>query len=284
MWKAPELRLSRNPNEPHLRYQFHRPAEKAVGSVFLTHGYAEHSGRYAHVIRALTERNLLVLSYDLRGHGFSGGPRGHIEYFSQYLADAHDLLRTAEQDSDWKQCGKPILLGHSLGGLISSHLAIQNTSKFKALVLSSPFLGMALHVPLPKQIAGRWMSKLWPTFSLPTGLSGADLTHDAVMAEAYDNDPLLVKEATSRMFTESSHAQEQLMEKAHLLTIPLVIFHGAEDKVAAPQASSTFASKVHSETHEVNLLPGQYHEIFNEVLRDQWIKQAADRIVSLAAA
>ncbi|RYE91783.1 MAG: alpha/beta hydrolase, partial [Myxococcales bacterium] len=57
------------PGEPTLRLTLHLPPETPAGAVLLTHGYAEHSGRYDEVVAALTGRGLAVATHDLRGHG-----------------------------------------------------------------------------------------------------------------------------------------------------------------------------------------------------------------------
>ena len=41
--------------------------EKAAGSVFILHGYFDHSGYFKHIIRFFLEQNFNVLIYDLPG-------------------------------------------------------------------------------------------------------------------------------------------------------------------------------------------------------------------------
>ena len=83
------------------------------GTVFVAHGLGEHIGRHEPLFRFLGE-NLRVNVYgvDHRGHGQSGGPRGHIDRFSQYLEDFELLYTQAETE------GSPppyFQLGHSMG-------------------------------------------------------------------------------------------------------------------------------------------------------------------------
>ena len=47
------------------------------GVVAVVHGFAEHLGRYDALLAHLAGRGLAVAAVDLRGHGRSGGPRGH---------------------------------------------------------------------------------------------------------------------------------------------------------------------------------------------------------------
>src|SRR5437667_236067 len=57
------------------------------GVVLLAHGYAEHVGRYRDFIVHLAARGLAVAAVDHRGHGRSGGPRGHCRDFAEFVAD-----------------------------------------------------------------------------------------------------------------------------------------------------------------------------------------------------
>ena len=56
---------------------FERTGEETpFGTVLLSHGYAEHSGRYAHLRSALTRAGYDVAFYDHAGHGdLRGSPR-----------------------------------------------------------------------------------------------------------------------------------------------------------------------------------------------------------------
>jgi alpha-beta hydrolase superfamily lysophospholipase len=271
-----ETILRRHAEQPSLSYTLHLPQAHPKGCVLLTHGYAEHSGRYGEVVDALLARELAVATYDLRGHGRSEGFRGHVERFDEYLADADDLLTELAKVSAWRDAGPPVLLGHSLGGLITFHLALRDPGRFRAIILSSPFFGIALAVSPVKKAAGRLMSRLAPKFGLPSGLHGADLTHDAAKARAYDEDPMLVKNATSRWFTEAVNAHERALRDAPSMMLPALFLVAAADKVASAPATKAVFERVGSRSKELRMLEGQYHEIFNETDRAKWIAMAAD--------
>ena len=52
------------------------PDPKAI--LILTHGFGDHSSRYPHVGKALNDAGYSLYTYDLRGHGKSGGPRAGL--------------------------------------------------------------------------------------------------------------------------------------------------------------------------------------------------------------
>ncbi len=58
--------------------------KKPKATVFVFHGYFDHTGLYGHLIRHLLEQNLAVVMYDLPGHGLSSGAPTAITSFEQY--------------------------------------------------------------------------------------------------------------------------------------------------------------------------------------------------------
>ena len=62
-------------------------ADSPKAQVLLLHGLAEHMGRYEHVAATLNAAGYSVAGLELRGHGHSGGKRGHVEDWADYRAD-----------------------------------------------------------------------------------------------------------------------------------------------------------------------------------------------------
>lgn len=82
------------------------------GTVFLVHGYLDHSGSWAPVIKRILREGYLVIALDLPGHGISGGERGDIGDFSLYGEAVRRVV-------DWAVKVSPprpwIAIGHSTG-------------------------------------------------------------------------------------------------------------------------------------------------------------------------
>ena len=62
-----------------------------IAVVCLVHGLGEHTSRYAHVAEAFGSEGYILFGPDLRGHGRSGGQRGHIPSIEAMMTDI-DLL------------------------------------------------------------------------------------------------------------------------------------------------------------------------------------------------
>lgn len=243
------------------------------GWVAIVHGYGEHSGRYEAFARWLNARGWSVASCDLRGHGRSPGPRGHIQSFGEYLQDLAALHAfAAHQAGD----GPVFLLGHSLGGLIALRYVQETGAELAGLVLSAPFLELALPTPRWKLILAPALSQLWPTFSTPSGLRGELASRDPEVASAYDGDPLVFKRATARWFAEVLREQENALAAAPRLRLPLLVLHGDADRVARPSASRRLVAQAGSPDRTLSVYGGFRHELLNELGKERaWEDVAA---------
>ena len=246
---------------PRLYYFATRPAETPRAVVGLLPGYADYGKRYQHVVEAWAERGIASVALDLRGHGRAEGARGFCRRFGEYLDDGAELVRAVTE----RAAGAPaFLFGHSFGGLVAASLGIARPSPWRGLVLSAPFFGLAMDVPRAKIVAGKIASRVFPRLGIPSGLHGDDLTHDAVRARAYDQDPLVFKEATARWFTESQRAQDRAIARAPSLSLPLYVAMGTEDRVARLSRAREFFDAAGSADKTWEQYPGLFHEILNE--------------------
>ena len=261
---SPLLLRGRTNAAPGIAYRVFLPTGDAELLVVVTHGYFENMKRYREVVERWNARGLAVATYDLRGHGLSEGRRGFIARFTDYIDDLTSLLDELGKDTTLRKLGRPMLFGHSLGGLISIHGALRARPSIRGLALSSPYLANAKKVPTAKLIPGRILSRLVPTISMPAGVKGTDCTRSREIAEAYEGDPMNFKKANVRWFTESARAQNEAQERASEIDIPLICIHGAADKIARPAASEHFVARVASVDKEYVSLTDNYHEVVNE--------------------
>ncbi len=114
---------------------------QAKGSVYLIHGYYDHVGLFAHVIRFLLEQGYNVFAYDLPGHGLSSGKPATIPDFSIYSVILEDLQEYCEE-----LLPKPWLgYGQSTGGAILTDFLVNRVKNakplsFDQLILSAPLV------------------------------------------------------------------------------------------------------------------------------------------------
>ena len=97
------------------------PDTPPVAQLEIFHGYGDHSGRYRHFMTWMAERRIACYAADARGHGRSGGRRGFISKWEDFLRDADQIVRSREADPAIPR----FILGHSHGGLVVAMGAIR---------------------------------------------------------------------------------------------------------------------------------------------------------------
>ena len=237
-----------------------------TGVVLITHGYAEHCGRYHELAHVIINSGWAALAYDVRGHGQSPGVRGFIDRFDAYLEDLTAMQKAARA---LVPAGAPlVLLGHSHGSLITLRaLADERPPDVKAAIVSSPYLALRMAVPGYKKLLARVASRVAPKLAQPNALRVEDLTSDKLKQQERTADKLCLDVATARWFTESSRAQDYVRAHASRIKVPTTWLVGGADPIADPARSRAVASTVPGATYHD--LAGLKHEVFNETARDK---------------
>ena len=112
---------------------------KPNGAVQIAHGMAEHSGRYEDFAKFLAKQGLAVYANDHRGHGMTAGALGKIGYFGdengwdRVLEDMQELTGIIKKECPYAPV---VLLGHSMGALLSVAYAQKYGGDINGLVLS----------------------------------------------------------------------------------------------------------------------------------------------------
>jgi lysophospholipase len=257
------------------------PAGPPKGIVVITHGYAEHCGRYHEVAHVIVNAGWAALSYDVRGHGKSPGERGYIDRFSTYLGDFAAMQAAARERIG--ATAPMILLGHSHGSLITLRaLADERPPKVAAAIVSSPFLALRLAVPGHRRVLASIASRLAPKLAQPNALRVEDLTQDKQKQAERLADKLCFDVATARWFTEALAAQAYVFAHASRITLPTTWLVGADDPIADPARSKAVASKIPGANYHD--LVGLKHEVFNEIERGNVFRELTRALAAAAPA
>lgn len=229
-----------------------------AGTVLLVHGLAEHSGRYSHVAAVLCALGLRVRAYDHRGHGASGGPRMVVPNPDSYLDDLAEIHDAAVRQ--WNEL--PILLGHSMGGLIAARFATARVRPIRALILSSPALALKLSNSM--LTLHRVLLALVPRMRVPNPIDAHMLSHDAEVARAYRTDPLVQGTISASVLESFIRGMAQAQADAPRLEAPMLMLVGGADRIVDPQGSRTFFHNAPEDLRDMVWFDAGYHEIFNE--------------------
>ena len=228
--------------------------------ICLVHGVGEHSSRYAHVAEAFGKEGFVLFGFDQRGHGRSGGLRGHITSIEDFLQDIDLLLEQARL----RYPGLPIILyGHSLGGILVLHYSLKRKPDIKGVIATSSGLHTAVEEQKLKVVAAKILGSIMPTTQMPSGLDPKALSRDESIVETYINDPLVHDKLSLGFGKVMIGVTAWTLEHAGEFPLPLLLLHGKNDAIAYPSSSTEFAAALKDRCTLV-LWDGAYHELHNE--------------------
>lgn len=228
--------------------------------VCLVHGLGEHSSRYAHVAEAFTKEGFILLASDLRGHGRSGGARGHISSIEDFMMDIEVLLEHAHT----RYAGLPLFLyGHSLGGIQVLYYGLVRKPNVKGVIATSAGLHSALEKQVVKVVLAKVLGTLMPDASIASGLDPTTISRDEKVVQAYINDPLVHDKVSFGFGKIFLGVNKWILEHADDFSLPLLLMHGKNDKLAFSSSSIEFATPL-KEKCTLVLWDGAFHELHNE--------------------
>jgi acylglycerol lipase len=252
------------------------PASKPWAHMLLVHGLAEHSGRYERTGGLLAEAGIDVTAFDLRGHGGSGGRRGDVERWTDYLDDIAARLAAVRAEADTRPV---VLFAHSYGGLIGTDYVLSGRPLPDLLVLSGPALGDGL--PRWQHVVAPLIAWIWPTLAFKNAWGPDVLSRDPEVGRLTRLDPGNPERLTTRLGAFGFAAQKRVQASLTTLAVPTLVFHGSDDRLVPPRATVPFEA-LPGVTRRV--YPGLRHETLNEpegpqVVADviAWLREAAAR-------
>lgn len=300
---------SNGKTEIHIRRCLPHGSIKA--SLQISHGVAEHSGRYDDFAAFLAERGIAVYTNDHMGHGRSVSESWPFGYFGEdkgweyALEDMNTLHKYVKNSHPAVPC---FLLGHSMGSFLARNYAIIHPDEFDGLILSGTGQqpkafakggelmsrleikkhGAAYQSPLLNNLAfGSYNESFAPVKSSHDWLS-----RDEKQVARYIDDPLCGFIPSAGLFCQlmrgisfiTSSSNLKLMNK----DLPVYFMSGDADPVGemGKGVKRAFASFVKAGMKDVSirLYSGGRHEMLNETNRNEvysdifacledWIKQ-----------
>lgn len=264
-----------------------------IASIHIAHGMGEHAARYDWVAVRLNEQGYAVYANDHRGHGKTD--RDQLGYmggdgWNRVLADAYEinqLIRSEHQQLPL------VLLGHSMGSMLSQQYITRYGKSIDALVLSgSPGFKKSRRLPGwmakfeawrlgPEKISNVMQNLLFGGNNKPFDGPGATgyewLSRDAGEVRKYIDDELcgfvLATGSLVDLFAGSGSAQSKECIARIPRTLPMYIFAGEEDPVHGEQEDINRMVDTYREHGieqlDFRLYPGGRHEMFNETNQEE---------------
>lgn len=249
------------------------PVAGARGAVLIAHGLGEHSGRYQGLAAWFNARGYAVRCHDQRGHGFTPGPRGALRHEDDLLAD----LTAVYRDYAAALPRAPLLLGHSMGGLVALRCVLDRRIAPPGLLLSSPAL--RTWEPHALQRLAAVLARVLPNLPLRSGLPFDGLSHDRKVVAAYRRDPLRTGWITPRLAHFIFRGGPACVADAGKLAVPTLLMIAGSDRLVDPHGAQDFSTAAMASGRlTTRTFDTLYHELFNEAepARSQVLARLAD--------
>lgn len=247
--------------------------------VLVVHGYGEHSGKYAPVLRALAAAGFLPLAPDHRGHGRTARVHGDLEHRERVLSDlavAHRRLLELGQ-------GPVFVLGHSLGAAIALRYVQRHPDAFAGAVLNGIALGVPASIPRSAQLAARVVARVAPTMPMTRFFDPTRNTRDPAAQQALRDDPYGYRgRIRARTGAQVMALLAEVRRDLPSVTLPLLLTHGGADTRAPASWSEEVARRVASTDRTLVVWPGLLHETWQEPERQtvlgEWVRWISERV------
>jgi len=246
---------------------------KAV--VVLVHGMGEHSGRYKHVAKKMTENDFSVVAFDHFGHGKTAGKRGHNPSFEAVLESISKTVEIAKQLFP----NVPIFLyGHSMGGNAVINYSLKKANDLKGIIATSPFLKLAFEPPKIKLVVGKLLQKIAPSITMGNELNVNDISREKIEVDQYVNDPLVHDKISPNFSLTFIETGKWAIENADKLETQMLLLHGTSDKIIDYKGTQEFANN--SDKALLKLYEGGYHELQNDLCKEEMLQDVVNWLSS----
>ena len=234
--------------------------------IVIVHGFGEHLGRYEYVKDKFLDCGYGVIRLDNRGHGKSGGERGHINSFKDFVKDIDVIIELIRNEKP----NIPIfMLGHSMGGFIAGVYGVLYKNKLRGQIFSGAVTITPNQARGIKMILLRLVNKSLPKMRMKNPLVDND------------EDELILRSATFKFYMEFLYTGIRWLRDNFInYEYPCLILHGEYDKVVDKEGSMQFYSSISSKDKDIKIYEGLKHEILNHegsdvVLEDihRWIEE-----------
>lgn len=237
---------------------FLRSWRRQEGDVLLIlHGLGGHGGWYVDMAGELFARGLNVYTVDHRGFGHSEGLRGHVDAYQQYVTDIAEVIaeiRNRHPDA------KLYLLGHSMGGIFTTHVAAAYGQLLAGIIFMNPWIQdttpISLWTTVRIFIGGIFRSqRLWQV-----GGGHEGMTTNPEAARMLDDDPKWVRAQTATFLVQIMRMRVATIKQAKKISIPALVLQAAGDTVVVIAATHAFYKALGSSDKTIYTYPNWYHD------------------------
>mmetsp|Transcript_54348 Transcript_54348/g.90341 ORF Transcript_54348/g.90341 Transcript_54348/m.90341 type:complete len:290 (-) Transcript_54348:210-1079(-) len=256
------------------------PKGSPKGLIVYLHGAMSHGKDAEPFGNGFAARGVALYAYDQRGWGTQWkGMKGHLLDRSHYLDDAKAFLSFVRQQHP----GLPVgLIGHSMGGMISTRLLETSGSEFAVGGVLAPWYANGFKIPKWKSTLGRVAAKLMPTLTLPPEFGEDALTHDEGAREKIRQEMKSGQRhmrITAAWFSELCKLQLEVIAGASDVKTPVIMLLAGVDKLVDNSVAEVVFNSMSSIDKQIRTFEGLFHELHNEREYEAVVTALADFMI-----
>ncbi|KAJ7943151.1 caffeoylshikimate esterase-like [Quillaja saponaria] len=260
-----------------------KPRVPIKGAICFCHGYGDTCTFFFEgIAKQFAASGYAVYAFDYPGFGLSEGLHGYIPNFDDIADDVIEHYTKIKGRPELRGLPK-FILGQSMGGAVTLKALFKEPHEWDGVVLIAPMCKISEEVIPPEAVlkVSNILSKVIPE---------AKLLPQKDLAELAFRDPRKRKMAVYNVICYNGRvrlktAMELLRATADIelqvekVSSPLLILHGAADRVTDPMVSQFLYDKASSKDKSLKLYEGGYHSIL-EGEPDDIIFTVLDDIIS----
>jgi lysophospholipase len=261
-------------------YQVWLPDNPVAISLYV-HGAFAWSGEGEIIAKELLKHSIGTYAHDQRGWGSKASRSGFVKHRDHYLSDVIsmvDLIQANHKDLPI------IIIGHSMGGLVSLSTLIKNQDLFSCAVISSPWIETKAKPNLILDFLANFATYIWPTFSDKKTFELNQVVRDPEVIKQYEDQEkqgIRKDKATTRWYIEIKKLQKYVLTHGSEITLPIIFLQSGQDYLVREDSSRRIYELIQSENKIWEYLHDYYHEVFNDLDREYSLEKAITFILDV---
>jgi alpha-beta hydrolase superfamily lysophospholipase len=231
----------------------------------IVHGMGGHGAYYRSSLAPyLAPRGVATYAADLRGHGLSDGPRGHIETFAELEQDVAATVRFARK----RHPDLPFfLLGESMGTPLAIVHAATSPKELQPdfLVLAACVIAPTVK-PRIDEVFRTPFYYLTNRRKVAIPITGREEqgVRDPDFVRVLKTDELFNRYISVRFLLSMTSTMNRAARLHTNLTMPTLILQGGKDITIRHKPTREFFKRIAATEKEMHVYPDAYHAILND--------------------
>lgn len=240
-----------------------KPGVRIKGSLCFCHGYGDTCTFFFEgIAKYIAASGYGVYAVDHPGFGLSDGLHGYVRQFDDIVDNANEQFRKIKVRPEVR--GLPhFIFGQSMGGAIALKAILKEPLEWDGIVLVAPMCKIAEEMtpPVPLQKALILMSNFMPKAKLVPTQDLAELAFREPVKRKLAPYNVICYSDRTRLKTavELLNATKDIESQLEKVSSPILILHGASDRVTDPRISQFLHKRASSKDKTLKLYEGGYH-------------------------